>query len=245
MSHTEGMTHIVDAKRPSKPSHLFETMEACLQALVEHGLGDKISLGGRVGLLHYLDYRSTHDIDAWWVDSATTMERKQIVQVIETTLESFGQVKTRAWGDVVSIESQVAGRTVFSFQIARRSAQLEPAELAPWTDVLLDNFSDLVAAKMVALVERGAPRDFRDVYALCQAGLTTPEACWQLWQRRQQLAESDVNYVRAELAVETHLARVEQHRPLAQIVDRKQQDEAEKVRAWFRKEFLHVPRLRS
>lgn len=235
----------MDAKRPSRPSHLSETMEACLQALVEQGLGEKISLGGGLGLLHYFDYRSTHDIDAWWVDSATAMERKQIVRVIETTLESFGQVKTRAWGDVVSIELQAAGRTVFSFQIARRSAQLEPAELAPWTDVLLDSFSDLVAAKMVALVERGAPRDLRDIYALCQAGLTTPESCWQLWQRRQQLAGSDVNYVRAELAVETHLARVEQHRPLAQIAGREQRDQAEKVRAWFRREFLNVPRLRS
>jgi hypothetical protein len=31
--------------------------EACLQALASQELGDKISLGGAFGLLHYLDYR--------------------------------------------------------------------------------------------------------------------------------------------------------------------------------------------
>jgi hypothetical protein len=45
-----------------------------------------------------------------------------------------------------------AGHKVFSFQIAQRSAQLEPSKPAPWIDVPLDSFPDLVASKMVALV---------------------------------------------------------------------------------------------
>jgi len=214
--------------------------EACLQALAAHGLGGKISLGGAFGLLHYFDYRSTYDVDAWWVLSATTEDRRQVIRVIEETLQSFGQVQKRAWGDVVSVELVREGKTIFSFQIAHRSAQLEPPSVAPWTNVLLDSFPDLLAGKMVALVERGAPRDFRDVYTLCQAGLTTPQECWELWRRRQQLANSDADSARARLAVETHLARLVQHRPLEEITDPTKRAEAKQVRRWFTQEFLDV-----
>ncbi len=91
---------------------------------------------------------------------------------------------------------------------------------------------------MVALVERGAPRDFRDIFALCQAGLTTPAECWRWWRQRQKLAGSDTESHRARLAVETHLTRIAQHRPLAQIEDPEERAAAEKVRTWFRTEFL-------
>lgn len=91
---------------------------------------------------------------------------------------------------------------------------------------------------MVALIERGAPRDFRDIYALCQAGLTTPEECWQVWRQRQQLAGSDTDTQRVRLAIETRLARIELHRPLDGISDPGRKAEAEQARTWFRKEFL-------
>src|SRR3990172_4781576 len=103
----------------------------------------------------------------------------------------------------------------FSFQIARRSAQLASSAQAPWIEVLLDSFQDLVASKMEALVERGAPRDFRDIYELCQAGLLAPPECWRLWQQRQQLAGSDADAARAQIAIETHLARIAVQRPPA------------------------------
>lgn len=225
--------------QPRRPTHLSDYAQACLQALAQCGLGDKISVGGALGLLHYLDYRPTYDVDAWWDISATAEEQRQVVQAIEATLRPFGPVKTRSWGDVISIELAPGGQTIFSFQIARRSVQLKPSVPAPWTDVQLDSFPDLVASKMVALVERGAPRDFRDIYALNQAGLVTPQQCWELWQRRQQLAGSDTDHNRARLAVETHLARIAQHRPLSQIADPQQRAEAEAVRRWFREEFLH------
>jgi predicted nucleotidyltransferase component of viral defense system len=226
--------------QPRRPSHLSDYAEACLQALAKRGLGEKISVGGALGLLHYLDYRPTHDVDAWWSASATAEDQRQVIHLIEMTLESFGQVKTRAWGDVVSVELSLEGRTIFSFQIARRSAQLEPSAPAPWTNVLLDSFPDLVASKMFALVERGAPRDFRDIYALCQAGLITPHRCWELWRRRQQLAGSDTDSERARLAVETHMTRIALHRPLARITDPQQRAEAEETRRWFLEEFLNA-----
>jgi hypothetical protein len=225
---------------PSRPTHVSNYAEACLEALAASGLGDKLSLGGAFGLLHYLDYRPTHDVDAWWDSSATEQDRRQVIGVIEATLRSFGKVQRRAWGDVVSIELIRDGTVIFSFQIAHRSAQLELSAPAPWVAVQLDSFSDLLASKMVALVERGAPRDFRDVYTLCQASLATPHQCWQLWQRRQQLTGSDTDSARARLAVEIHLERIAQHRPLAQITDPDARSAAEKVRAWFATEFLNA-----
>ncbi len=228
----------MNKKSPQRPAKLPDYSEVCLQALVEKGLAEKISLGGALGLLHYLDYRSTRDVDAWWAENITTDEQHRVVETIEAVLRSYGRVSTRAWGDVVSIELERESHKVFSFQIARRSARLEPPTTAPWIAVPLDNFHDLVASKMVALVERGAPRDFRDIYALCLAGLTTPAACWSLWRRRQELAGSDTDRRRARLAITPHLARIAQHRRLDQIADPQARSEAARVRAWFTEVFL-------
>jgi hypothetical protein len=138
----------------------------------------------------------------------------------------------------VSIELQQNQQIVFSFQIAQRSAQLQPSISADWAAILLDSFVDLIASKMVALVERGAPRDFRDIYEVCQAQLTTPMECWQWWEQRQLLSGSDADHYRARLAVETHLARIAQHRPLEHINEPGQRQAAHQVREWFLTEFL-------
>ncbi len=220
------------------PKNVSEYAKLTLERLAAHQLGDKLSLGGALGLLHYLDYRPTYDVDAWWIPAVTTPEQEAVLRVIENTLSPFGQVRRRAWGDVVSIELHQDQQTVFSFQIAQRSAQLQPSTSAEWTDVLLDSLADLVASKMVALVERGAPRDFRDIYEVCRAKLTTPVQCWQWWDQRQRLSGSDTDRHRARLAVETHLARISQHRPLEQIEDPVQRVAAQQVRQWFLTEFL-------
>jgi hypothetical protein len=224
--------------KPKRPTNIPHFAEICLRALIDQQLNDKISLGGAFGLLHYLDYRSTHDVDAWWNEKTTTPEKEQVISVIETTLAQYGQVQRRVWGDVVSIELNQENKTIFSFQIGQRTAQLQPTVSATWIDVSLDSFSDLVASKMVALVERGAPRDFRDIYALCQANLSTPRECWQLWQERQTLTGSDIDTDRVRLAIETHLTRIALHRPLDEINDPEQKSEVELARSWFRKEFL-------
>ena len=224
--------------KPARPDHAPQHAELCLEALTRRGLGDRISLGGAFGLLHYHDYRPTDDVDAWWEPAATEEERQQVIAAIRAALEAEGQVRVRTWGDVVSIELLRGNKKTFSFQIARRSARLLPSQPAPWIDVLLDSFSDLVANKMVALVERGAPRDFRDVYSLCHAGLTTATDCWRLWRERQEQAGADTGRDRARLAVETHLARIVQYRPLDAIADPLQRQAAARARAWYRKELL-------
>ncbi len=210
-----------------------------MNALAQQGLGKFLSIGGGVGLLHYLDYRPTHDIDAWWMPAATPAERVRVIDALETTLARWGEVRIRRWGEVVSLDLVVDGHAVFSFQLAQRTARLEPVLTLPWVEVYLDSLADLTASKMVALIERGAPRDFRDIYALCQAGLMTPAQCWDLWRQRQRLAGSDTGMARAKLAIESHLARIEQHRPLPEIADQQQRTQAVQVRNWYREVLLH------
>ena len=204
------------------------------------GLGPMISIGGALGILHYLDFRPTQDVDAWWMPSATEEDRKAVVSTIEGTLRAFGRVRTRAWGDVVSVELVQENKVVFSFQIARRSAQLQRPVRVPWTEVFLDDIQDLVASKMVALIERGAPRDFRDIYALCHSGIVSPRECWDLWGRRQELAKSDSDTGRAKLAIQTHLQRIALLRPLEQIDDADRRTQTVRLRSWFQEDFLNV-----
>jgi hypothetical protein len=223
---------------PTHPAQISEYAEKSLQALAREALGHKISLGGALGLQHYHEYRTTHDVDAWWDDSASAEDKARVLAVIEETLRTWGEVRIRRWGEVVSLDLRIGARTVFNFQIATRSALLESPTRVPWTDVALDSFPDLVASKMVALVERGAPRDFLDIYTVCHAELVTASRCWDLWRQRQRLAGSDADSRRARLALETHLARIAQHRPLDEIPEPKQRQEAETLRNWFLKEFL-------
>lgn len=217
-----------------QPTKLPPYAIACLNSLANSPLGSKLSLGGAVGLMHYFEYRSTHDVDAWWMNEVTPQEQLEVQNLLTQTLAPFGIVQTRTWGDVLSVELVQAGQTVFSFQIARRSALLHTPQDSPWGTVRLDTLADLLASKMVALVERGAPRDFRDIYAVCQEQLVTPVECWQLWYQRQMLANDNAMIVRAQLAIETHLTRIERQRPLAQIKDEAAREQATAVRHWFK-----------
>ncbi len=237
----DSYTMNISPPQPSRPTHIPVYADVCLQALTEHSLGDKISLGGAFALLHYLDYRPTFDVDAWWTENASTQDKEQVAAAIIGALSVYGQVRRRAFGDVTSIELETAGKKkTFSFQIAERSAQLLPSIPAPWTGVLLDSLSDLIASKMSALIQRGAPRDFRDIYAACQTQLTTPQQCWQLWRQRQQLAGDDADLEQAKAAINGHLERIELYRPLAQITDTEQQQQAAQVRRWYREVFNYV-----
>jgi len=129
---------------------------------------------------------------------------------------------------------------VFSFQIAARSTRLEEPISAGWIDVPLDSLADLTASKMTALVERGAPRDFLDIYTICRAGLVNMSECWALWRRRQTLTGSDADRSRARLAIETHLERIALQRPLNQIADPQQQEQARQLREWYLNSFLTI-----
>src|SRR5512139_2109324 len=111
-------------RTPTRPRHVDPYARACLEALSSTGAGRWISVGGAFGIAHYDDYRATHDVDAWWMPEASRANRDACVRVLEDCLGRFGSVRTRAWGDVVSVELQLEGRTAFSFQIASRVGAL-------------------------------------------------------------------------------------------------------------------------
>jgi hypothetical protein len=90
-------------RQPTRPTHLSEHAERTLQALASAELGHAISLGGALGLLHYLDYRSTHDVDAWWAPSASPGDRERVVAVVEEILRGSGAVRIRRWGALKAI----------------------------------------------------------------------------------------------------------------------------------------------
>lgn len=225
---------------PKQPAHIPRHAEECLRELAGQGMGARVSVGGALGLLHYIDYRATRDVDAWWADDVTADDQRAVIEALTEVLSEHGEVRLRQWGDVTSIELVQEGRSTFSFQIALRLARLESPRPAPWVGVLLDHPADLIASKMVALVERGAPRDLLDIYTVCRDGLATPGDCWALWKRRQELAGSDSDLARARLAIQTHLARIRQHRPLERIADPDERAEARRLREWFTETFVHV-----
>jgi len=226
--------------QPQQPSHLSLYAQACLKALVKEKIADRISLGGALGLFHYVDFRPTYDVDAWWSWALTEAQKQEVTRTLETTLAAFGLVHIRSWGDVVSIELSQDGKKVFSFQIAARSIRLEETISAGWIDVPLDSLTDLTASKMVALIERGAPRDFLDIYTICRAGVVNMSECWALWRRRQTLIGSDADISRARLAIETHLERIALQRPLDKIADPQQQEQAQQLRDWYLNSFLMI-----
>jgi len=112
--------------------------------------------------------------------------------------------------------------------------------VAGWIDVPLDSFEDLVSTKMNALVQRGAPRDFLDIFTICTAELITVEECWELWHKRQALIGNQHDDNKAHLSIETHLKRIELQRPLEQIENSEQREYAKNVREWFVNTFLKV-----
>jgi hypothetical protein len=79
------------------------------------------------------------------VEPVNRADRHQVIRTLEEALQPFGQVHTRSWGDVVSVELTQQGKTVFSFQIARRSAQLAEPVPGPWAGIRVDSFADLQA----------------------------------------------------------------------------------------------------
>lgn len=111
---------------------------------------------------------------------------------------------------------------------------------AGWINVPLDSFDDLVATKMNALIQRGAPRDFLDIYTICQAKLISMVKCWNLWHKRQGLIGNEHDASKARLAIETHLERISLQRPLEQIKDDQERENAKQVREWFLNSFLQV-----
>lgn len=208
--------------------------ESILSELARRPGSEQVVLGGYFALRYHVDYRTTHDIDAWWKPRSDAPGTAAIRAAVKSVADARGlQFSERQFGETVSFELSREKSKVFSFQIAVRSVELEAPQLSNWPPILIETLVDNVASKMNALVDRGAPRDFTDIYQVVSAGLMGPGACWNLWSRKNtgQAAES------GKQKVLLHLAALEQRRPLGGMEDPQEKGRVMELRRWFREEF--------
>ncbi|MHB8509469.1 MAG: nucleotidyl transferase AbiEii/AbiGii toxin family protein [Candidatus Dormibacteria bacterium] len=195
---------------------------------------DQVVLGGYLALQHYLDYRTTSDIDAWWEEGTALAERERLLSAVGEILVEVGNprgltVVVRRFTDVVSAELHDQQGAAFSVQVGERSVVLEPSIESPWPPIRIETLRDNLGAKMNALVRRGAPRDFLDVYRVVSAGLATEVECWATWAAKNP----GLGVVDARHAVLRHLAELEMRRPLQQV-PADEQSQASAVRVFHR-----------
>lgn len=216
---------------PTPPSRLGAFAREVLEFLAGHDEAAEIVIGGGIALAHYIDYRDTFDLDAWWAVSPTGPANKLLDEAMQAVATRHGLTcARRAWGETVSLELLDGQRKVFSLQIAPRDRYLDATLEAAWPPVRIETLRDNVASKMTALVERGAPRDLRDIHELCRRGLVTGGECWQLYEQKNP------GYATPEAAAKVlhSLERLETQRPLQSITDDRQREEAATVRQWYR-----------
>lgn len=214
---------------PTTPQRLHTLAKEILGELREQPAAAAFILGGGVALQHYCEYRDTRDIDAWWATLPSADAESLLLGVMEKVGTRHDlSLRVRNWGETQSYELQQAGQTVFSFQVAVRSVSLEPPRASAWPPVQIETLLDNIGAKMNALVGRGAPRDFLDVFTVVERGLATVEELWGAWSRKnpgQEVVEANVNVLR-------RLHELEVRRPLDSIADEAERANAAKLRAW-------------
>jgi len=219
---------------PTPPRSLNAFSRELLDLLAGHSEAADIVIGGGVALAHYLDYRDTVDLDAWWRTAPTAAATGLITESMQAMASRHALAfQQRRWGDTESFELLRDGRKVFSLQIATRGHYLDEALPAAWKPVMIETLQDNVASKMTALVERGAPRDLRDVHELCTRGLMTVEDCWRLYARKNPDQKPSVGADKVLFSLE----RLELQRPLDTIPDPTDRQQAARLRAWYREAF--------
>jgi hypothetical protein len=222
---------------PIPPQSLSTLAREVLERLAKQPAAAEVVLGGGVALAHYLDYRTTHDLDAWWASGPTAVADRLLTDVMQAVATRHGLTLTkRCWGETASLELADGQRRVFSLQIATRDRWLDVPLVAAWPPVRIETLRDNVAAKMTALVERGAPRDLRDVHQLCLRGLVGVDECWDLYRRKNP----DRSPRHAAAKVLHAVERLEMQRPLDTIEEEASRRDAEAVRRWYRDVFCRI-----
>lgn len=220
---------------PNSPRNPDPLAVKVLNRLAGRPEGAEIVLGGYFALQHYTNYRITHDIDAWWLTKPSAATEHALREVMDLVAQETGhELRERQFGETISFELSREGKKRFSFQIAVRSVELESPMLSAWPPILLETLRDNIGAKMNALVERGAPRDFVDIMHVVSSRLIPADECWELWERKNPGQSNEG----ARNKVLFHLESLEMRRPLDSIRDQLERTRAKETRDWFRREFL-------
>ena len=175
----------MSSPRPQPPDNLHPFSRELLESLTGHSEAAEIVICGGVALSHYLQYRDTVDLDAWW----RAEPRAEALVFLERAMQAIASrhgldYRRRSWGETESLELLQGNRKQFSFQISRRTLSLDDAIPSAWQPVWLETLRDNVASKMTALVQRGAPRDFLDIYQLCIHNVISMTECWKWFMER-------------------------------------------------------------
>jgi hypothetical protein len=172
----------MEPPEPRRPPNLDPLAVEILEQLRVYPEAEYFILGGHFAMKHYIDYRPTHDIDAWWSGRADAATRQAVLLRLRHILDDVANThgltvhERRTLSEVVSLQLKRGTATVFTVQIAPRTIELEEPigrDRSPWAPILIEALADNVGAKMNALVNRGAPRDFLDVYTVVTASLAT------------------------------------------------------------------------
>jgi hypothetical protein len=205
-----------------------------LESLAGHAEAAEIVIGGGVALGHYLEYRDTVDLDAWW----RAEPRADVLAFLEAAMQALAsrhglEYRRRSWGETESLELLRDDLKQFSFQISRRTRFLDDAIPSRWPPVAVETLRDNVASKMTALVQRGAPRDFLDVYHVCTRDVMTTNDCWTAFTEKNP----DIAIDEARRKIIARLAMIEATRPLDTIQPEEAREQAGHVRDWYYRVF--------
>ncbi|PSB29608.1 nucleotidyl transferase AbiEii/AbiGii toxin family protein [Chlorogloea sp. CCALA 695] len=226
---------------PVPPEDLDPLAAEILGGLRGQSDAKTLILGGYFALKHYLNYRQTKDIDAWWSQSSTPAERQAAINLLTKVLTQVAgqnslELDERRSATTLSLELKRDGATIFSVQIADRDRELEPPIPSPYPPVQIETLRDNIGAKMNALVNRGAPRDFVDIYAIAQSGMATVPELWDCWQQKNP--QLDLHSAKAQVL--RFLNGIEQRRPIEQM-PATERTRLTSVRGWFRQQLLSLP----
>jgi|SRR5947209_6585595 len=191
--------------KPTKPEHPDPLASAFLERMQDRPEAEEFVLGGCFALKHYLDYRDTRDVDAWWRSRQDAQAVAVARDTFARTAAEFGySVRERAWGETILLEALEGRNKAFSFRVFLRSNELKGPIASPWRLFPIESFDDNIASKMMALVARGAPCDFADIKQVVDAGLISQARCWELWE----VMNTGIEPQEARDRVQTHLARI-------------------------------------
>ena len=219
---------------PQRPKNLNPLAAELLEGLAGHPECAEIVLGGGVALSHYLEYRPTVDVDAWWREAPSAAARARIRAVLGAMAARHGlDFRERNFGDTESFELLRGKKKTFSCQISQRTLFLDRIVPASWPPLAIETLRDNAASKMAALVQRSAPRDFSDIHELVTRGFFTAAELWALWERKQPGGEALAAKRRVLAQLEGIAARV----PLDSISDQERRAKAQRVRDWFARDF--------
>lgn len=222
---------------PKVPTNIDPLGVELLNALSRSEALGCVILGGGLALQHYHQFRRSHDIDAWWSDAPSQEAKAAIQGAVEAVARAHGYAtRCREWGETVSFEivnPQSKSERLFSFQIALRDIAIDPPLESAWRPLLIETLRDNIGSKMNALVNRGAPRDFSDIYELIDAGICSAEECWELWSLKNPGA--DIGEAKDKALHK--IAEIEARMPLAAFAQEERPRVIER-RSFFKNEFL-------